>query len=283
MRLPTLTPPRATRSIAVLLFILSAADAVGRAQAPNSSPPPNTAVHVRKLTILSSDLPEANRKQIVAVFEGRDFPPLELAERVRNVLRDAGYYKTVVEDPVLTAAGEIDSVWSADVILRVTAGAQYRLADIRFTGVTVFTPAQLRAQFHIEPGDLSNVSVIVRGLERMKNLYVEKGYIYFGAIPTPQMDETNHTIVWTIDVDQGKPCSFGNLVLDGQEPRAGAGKQLLDAWAAEVEGRPYSYTLFKQWLSTHAPWWSDTPGGRLYTKTLLGDDIHRINIRLEFP
>jgi hypothetical protein len=284
MRFLNMSLPSAARRIATLISLVLAVEAGCRAQTEDASlPPPNTSVQVHRLTILSSDLPEATRKQIVAVYQGRGFPPQELAERIRQTLRDAGYFHAVVEDPLLTTAGSIDSAWTADMTFRVVAGAQYRLAEIRFIGVSAFPLALLNEQFSIEPGSLFSASAIGRGLKRVKNLYAEKGYVNFGAIPTPQVDEANHTIVLTIDADEGKPADFGSLILNGQEPRAGDGKRLLDAWTAEVEGRPYSPTLFKHWLSTYAPWSSKAPEGMSYTKTLPGPDLQRINILLEFP
>ncbi|HEX8810771.1 MAG TPA: POTRA domain-containing protein, partial [Terracidiphilus sp.] len=151
------------------------------------------------------------------------------------------------------------------------------------TGVSAFAPAQLREQFYAEPGSWYNATALVRGLERIKNLYADKGYVNFAAIPTPQVDEASRTIVLNIDADEGKPVNFGSLILSGQEPRAGAGKSLLTAWSADMEGKPYSPTQFKHWLSAHAPWSSDTPEGRLYVTTLLASDLQRLNIRLEFP
>ena len=280
------TPSSALSRIALLLLIAFAAEARTQAQLQahqDMSLPPNTSVVIHKLMILSSDLPEARRKQIITAYEGRGYRPQEFAEKVRQVLRDDGYYNAVVEDPLLTGVGNIDKAWSADVTLHVSAGAQYRLSEIHFAHVSVFTPALLREQFHIEQGGLFSATAISRGLERVKNLYVEDGYVRFGAIPTPQIDEAGHTIVLTVDVDEGRPSNFGSLILQGREPRPDASKRLLATWTSGMEGKRYSLTVLKHWLSANAPWWSDTPEGMLYIANLPGLNPQRIDIRLEFP
>ena len=279
------SPSNAARRISILLFVALTVKTGAYAQllVQDVTLPPNTSVVIHKLMILSSDLPEDRRKQIVAAYEGRGYRPQELAEKVRQVLRDDGYYSAVVEDPVLTGVGDIDRAWSADATLHVSAGAQYRLSEIRFTHVSVFTPTLLREQFHVDQGGLFNATAISRGLERVKNLYVEDGYVRFGAIPTPQIDEASHTIVLTVDVDEGQPSNFGSLILQGQEPRLDASKRLLTTWAAGMEGKRYSPTVLKHWLSANAPWWSDTPEGMLYIANLPGLNPQRIDIRLEFP
>lgn len=152
----------ATRRISVLLFIALLAEAGANAQllARDAPLPSNTSVVIRKLTILSSDLPGAKRKQITTTYQGRGYRPQELAERVRQTLRDTGYYQAIVEDPLLTGIGNIDLAWTADAELRISAGAQYRLSEIRFTNVSAFTPALLREQFLVESGDLFNATTI---------------------------------------------------------------------------------------------------------------------------
>ena len=279
----SLGPFNTTGRVAAVLFVALIVKAGAQLPVQDGPLPPNTSVVIHKLMILSSDLPEARRKQIITGYEGRGYRPQELAERVRQALRDSGYYQAVVEDPVLTGVGNIDSAWTADATLHVSAGAQYRLSEIRFTGISIFSLELVRKQFPVEPGGLFDATAISRGLERVKNLYVENGYVRFGAIPMPQIDEVGHTIVLTVDVDEGQPSNFGSLILQGQEPRPGVAKRLLAAWTVGIEGKRYSPTALKHWLSANAPWWSDTPEGMLYITTLPSSNPEHIDIRLEFP
>ena len=69
--------------------------------------PPQT-FRVRTLTIVSSTLPEPLRRQIIHDLQGieTDARAEELAERVRQHLRDAGYYNSRAEDAQITAIRE---------------------------------------------------------------------------------------------------------------------------------------------------------------------------------
>jgi outer membrane protein insertion porin family len=261
------------------LFLLSFGCA-GVAQA--SAQAPEAAVQVRTLTIVASDLPEADRQRIEDSLQGGTYGLEELAERARQNLRDLGYYSAHVETPQLSAINEFPPSRSADVSIQVEPGAQYRLGEIAFQGASVFPPDQLRRQFLIEAGSLFNATRIGKGLEGLKDLYLEKGYVNFGAIPVPRIDEARRVIDLTIDVDEGKPYDFGRLVMDGIEPRAGVAKALLAAWAA-VEGKRYNPQILAKWLAANAPSLQRSENSPDRVTTRQDQAAHRIDVQLEFP
>jgi outer membrane translocation and assembly module TamA len=242
----------------------------------------DNSVKVRSLTIVGGDLPDAERQRIAHSFQGGAYPPDELAERVRQSLRDLGYCYARVETPQLSAIDEAPLPHSANVSIQVQPGARYHLGEIRFQGASLFSSDQLRRQFPIEAGSLFNATALGKGLDGLKNLYAEKGYFNFGALPKLEADETRHTVDLTIDFDEGKPCDFGNLILDGVEPRAGVGKALLDAWKA-VEGKRYSPQLLKMWLAANTWNWPGGAVGLDRAEPVQNPNPHLVSIRLQFP
>jgi len=258
------------------LFLLSLAYA-GLAQ--DTAQAPDLPVKVRTLTIVAGNLPEADRQRIVHSLQGGTYPPEELAERVRQNLRDQGYYYARAETPQLAAILETPPPRSAEVSIQVEPGARYYLGNIRFQGASLFPPDQLRRQFPTETGSLFNATAVGKGLERLRDLYVDKGYIDFGAIPKPQIDEARHVVDLTIGIDEGMPYNFGHLILDGIEPHAGAGKALLASWAT-LQGKPYNSQQLDGWLA------SNWPGGapaRNRVQVLSDPDSHLVNALLQFP
>ncbi len=216
--------------------------------AQDSDEPPVT---VHSLAVHSSDLSAADQAGIVQKFQGGKYVPGELVERVRRALRDQGYYKAACS---LDGVKDSDDGLTADIALSVTAGAQYWISRIAFTGASAFPAAQLRALFPVADGALYSASAIGRGLDRMMGLYEEQGYLDLGAVPSGVVDEVHRTVALTIDVDQGKVYYFGRLLLDGAEPKAGAAQSLQDAWAS-LRQKPYSPKLLNDWLREHAPYW----------------------------
>lgn len=225
---------------------------------------PSGVYRIHKLTLVSTDLPRAQEHTIVVAFQGGTYDLDELAERIRQKLRDSGYAFTEVGAPQVTRRRSVESACEADVRYSVHTGDQYRLGQITFTGGTVFTADQLRAQFESQDGAIFNATEIGKGLERLKNLYASAGYINFGAIPKPVYDNTRRTVTILIDIDQGLSFKFGTLFFEGIEPRAGIANMLLASWR-NVEGKVYSPQILSDWLKSTA---SDWPPGTMQTAQL---------------
>jgi hypothetical protein len=240
---------------------------------------PSQAVLVHSLKINANGLPAGESQRLVQKYQGGNYSPEELAERVRQELRDEGYYEAKCEPD---GVKDSDDGKSADITLRVNAGAQYRLARIVFTGATKFPAQQLRGLFAIEDGALFNATAVGRGLERMKDLYAENGHINMGAIPQPIVDESQHTVALTVDVDQGTMYYFGQLLVDGAEPKAGAAQSLKDAWTG-MQQKPYSPVALNEWLTAHAPYWPGAGKPIEHVKLAESAESQHVDVVVEFP
>lgn len=242
----------------------------------------NVPVQVRTLTIVSKDLPQAERAQIVHALQGKTLLPEQLAERVRLKLYDLGYARAIVNPPQLSAF-QLSTSRAADVLIVVNPGGKYRLDTIRFENAQAFSVDQLRNQFPIASHDIFTASAIAKGLDNLRNLYGSKGYINCGVIPKPQYDEAHHAVALTIDIDEGKQWFFGDLLFDGVEPRAGAKQALLAEWK-QLQGKPYDWRAMLKWLGANASFLPDVQvASENYTAAHFDDENRRIDIELKFP
>jgi outer membrane protein insertion porin family len=94
-----------------------------------------------------------------------------------------------------------------DISIQVSAGAQYTLGGFSIKGAQAFSQDEIIQQFPLHPGDLFSATAIQEGLVRLKKLYGSKGYVNFGMIPRPQMDDIRHTVTLTLDISEGKPTT----------------------------------------------------------------------------
>ena len=76
----------------------------------------------------------------------------------------------------------------ADLLLTVEEGKQYQLNKINFVGVKLFrTPdALMRPLFQMQEGDVFSTAKLRKGMENMRKLYGEFGYIDFVPEPVPE-------------------------------------------------------------------------------------------------
>ncbi len=251
------------------------------AHTQTASPPAVYRIH--KLTLASGDLHRNQRQDIIRAFQGGTYNLEALAERIRFKFRDAGYEFAKVDKPQISHVHPAQSACEADVTIHVHAGAQYRLAGITFTvdpGQSVFTAAQLRRQFPLDDGAIFSAGKIGKGLDNLKALYGSAGYANFGAIPKPVYDNARHTIGLAIDLDQGRPVTFGGLLMEGIEPRAGVAKELTASWT-ELEGRLYNPKLLKDWLKKNSADWPPETASQAHIE-YLGQDPSAFNVLLHF-
>ncbi len=149
----------------------------------------------------------------------------EDAERVRQAYRDKGYYNAAVEQPrtqIRDQGGlnlftfQPNKGKRIDILMPIEEGDRYRLSHITFTGNKAVTNVRaLRNTFLIKDGAVFNATAIGKGLENLKKAYGQLGYINFGAIPKATIDDKNHTVALSVDIDEGKPFYVSRIEIQG--------------------------------------------------------------------
>ncbi len=138
-------------------------------------------------------------------------------ERIRNFYQERGYFTARVLEHELTirdvgAGGfRIPLLYPnkpgkrADLRIKVEEGRKYHLNKITFEGVKLFrTPETLMVPlFGMKKGDVFSIKKVRDGLDNLRKLYGEFGYIDF--VPEPYFDPIPGTdkIDMTLSVDEG--------------------------------------------------------------------------------
>jgi outer membrane protein insertion porin family len=94
----------------------------------------------------------------------------------------------------------------ADIALTIEEGRQFHLNKINFIGVKLFrTPDSLmRPLFQMQEGDVFSTAKLRKGMENLRKLYGEFGYIDFVPEPMPEPIPGTDKIDLTFNVDEGK-------------------------------------------------------------------------------
>ncbi len=138
-------------------------------------------------------------------------------ERIRNFYQERGYFTARALEHSINIR-DTGGGWfkiplfypnkpgkKADITINVEEGRRYRLRNIRFEGVKLFRTPQtlMRPLFKMDKGDIFSTKKLREGLENLRKLYGEFGYIdmvaepYFDPIPgTDQID-------FTLSIDEG--------------------------------------------------------------------------------
>lgn len=238
----------------VLLGCLISAGIVGHGETQVSHP--NPVIHTITLTNVRAVSPSEQQRIIREVLNqvetsvySRDSEFFdEIAERIRFEFQRIGYFKVLVTDPVAKVIGKDGEREIVDVDVRIDEGELYRLKDIHFAHNTVFSSAVLRATFAIGDGDIFDRAKIGAGLDGLRLLHAEKGYVNFNAVPETTINETAHSISLNIDTDEGSVFHVGTLTVLGVESEQGARNKLLSKWNS-YQGKVFDYRMLQQFLN----------------------------------
>ncbi len=154
-------------------------------------------------------------------------------ERLRNAYQKRGYFKANVPSHDLTVRdspgrGTFLIPWSmlfnkpkkhADVNLVVDEGSRYVRGLLSFTDVELFrVPDQvLGPVFAMSEGAIFDVEKLRKGMENLKKLYGEFGYIDFVAEPSFEFreDDDPPKVDLNLSVDEGKQFFVRRIEFDG--------------------------------------------------------------------
>ncbi len=145
----------------------------------------------------------------------------EDADRVRVALQQKGYFTARVVDRKVTIRDVQTRNWfrvpiiqkpkvgigkRADLDVIVDEGKLYRLAKVNFNGVKLFkTPdALMTPLFGMREGDIFATQKLQKGLESLRKLYGEFGFIDMVPEPSFEPDTQNGKMELTLSIDEGK-------------------------------------------------------------------------------
>lgn len=93
-----------------------------------------------------------------------------------------------------------------DVTMFVREGDLYRLRNFNFVGMKLFRTPDLigRQVFRMGPGEIFSTEKLQKGIEELRKLYGNFGYIDMVPSPDPEVVPNKPQVDLTIDVDEGK-------------------------------------------------------------------------------
>jgi len=190
--------PHPAMILPVLFCVLNGFSLV---QEPVSAPKPRTLVSIEFTGNQFFDQ-ETLRRQLRLVRVGDPFDSEKLTADVeRNLvlfLKENGFMQCEV-----TWEERSFPNGSVGVRIRVTEGLQYRLSKLEVKEVKAFKTEEIAAQFHLRPGDVLNFGEVKRGLERIRQMYSDKGFIDFSYIPEQNFNSATQKADLTFTFQEG--------------------------------------------------------------------------------
>ena len=159
-------------------------------------------VLVSQVAVESTGLTESDTRSISQALEGQMLDTVAIRSNVISSLQNLGYFRASADEPTIHM--NKDEAPSANLTIKVRQGARYRLATFQVVGARALSPSRLRDLFPIEADDFYGVAPVGAGLNSLLQLYTRKGYRDATGVPVLKVDDANHTIDITIDVQEGE-------------------------------------------------------------------------------
>lgn len=270
---------------AVLVLLLPVASAQISLSA---AAPPVHATSIRDVTFehvsaLSTDEQQAIVKELQSQSPNwlAQQTPVSLARFVGATVLQAyqndGYWRARISADAIwiTAEGNEHPV---DVrIAAINEGDQYWIKDVRWTGATMFPEDVLLQAFSLRPWELMSRSREMAGIDAVRRLYFARGYLAASLTPHMELNETDHSVVLTLTIDEDKLFHFRNLSVAGMSREST--RQLQTGWEQMREQAYSSEKLrefFRQYFRPRRP---DTDPLE-YSTSNINLDTHTVDIQI---
>jgi outer membrane protein insertion porin family len=168
------------------------------------------------------------------------------------IYRERGYLKAACAPPqpkvvksTESRTGETARITFVDVTFPVTAGKQYKLSGMEWSGNKEFSAEALQPLLHAREGQPANTVQLEDDLRAVQELYGSRGYILASVKVEAEFDDAAGTVALRLAVDEGSLYHMGELEFRGIDNNLTA--RLRAAWKIRP-GDVYDATYLKQFL-----------------------------------
>jgi outer membrane protein insertion porin family len=125
---------------------------------------------------------------------------------------DRGYVQVKVGTPLIELSPDKQSMY---ITISIDEGPQYRLGKIDIRGDLLESKEFFLKRVSVKPGEIFNRSKLSDDLQKLTDLYKDRGYAYVNASPATPVDEKNLTVDVTFEIQKGELVYFDHINIRG--------------------------------------------------------------------
>lgn len=209
-------------------------------------------------------------RSILRVQEDKNLLPIYLAR---------GYLKASFAEAQAKVVADSSNPTLVDVTFPVTPGIQYKTAEVQISGATAFPAAQLQPMIHLPAGQPANAVQLQDDLASIKKLYGNKGYMAAALLPSPELDDTQATVKYVINIREGDVYKMGDLNIEGLDKQTTA--RLEEAWRLRG-GDPYDASYLRRFFAETEREIEGMGGWKITTHESLDDHDKVVDVTIRY-
>jgi outer membrane protein insertion porin family len=139
-------------------------------------------------------------------------------KRLEDFYLDRGYVTASIGEPKVSFIDDKNGKKATRGVrleIPVSEGAQYRVGEVKFEGMTVFKPDLVLPLFKLAPGDVYRESKIKKGFDKLRDAYGARGYFQWTGRPERRPDPARGVVDVTLAMEEDRKYYVGRIVFTG--------------------------------------------------------------------
>jgi outer membrane protein insertion porin family len=173
---------------------------------------------------------------------------LFLSEQIRPVYQQQGFLRARLGPPEVHLTGNPNQKLPEQipVFVPVTPGPVYHWKGVKWNGNSLLSSITLTALLGLRSGDVANGIAIEAAWERVREEYGQRGYLESKLDPVPSYDDQEHTISYSVAIQEGAQYRYHSMLLTGMSL---SGERLIQqAWPIKP-GDIFDKEIFEHFLT----------------------------------
>lgn len=202
-----------------------------------------------------------------------------VAQNAPLVYGRLGFLKTQfgAAKPVLLKDNPVQPVVAVEV--PVQEGDQFTFAGANWNGVNAIPAAELSKTLDLKPGAIADTTQIGAAINKAKDLYGTRGYMFAQVKSTATLDNEKHTAIFNLSVTEGPLYHMGKLEIQAPDPERA--ELVRRVWGMH-EGDVYDSSYVKTFMIKHPRELTALNGWAPHFTQTIHDDTHVVDLALKF-
>jgi outer membrane protein insertion porin family len=140
--------------------------------------------------------------------------------RLEDFYLNRGYVTVRIGQPRITytdVGSKKKPVKDMRLEIPVTEGAQYRMGELKFEGLTVLKEPFVKSFFKLKPGDVYNDSKFKKAYEKLRDVYGSLGYFQWTGGTERKPDPERKVVDVTVRMEEDKQYFVGHIAFTGND------------------------------------------------------------------
>ncbi|HSB73100.1 MAG TPA: outer membrane protein assembly factor BamA [Candidatus Methylomirabilis sp.] len=133
-------------------------------------------------------------------------------DRIRAYYLDNGFLDIAVEDPEIQLDEQRKKL---RIVIQVQEGPQYRIAELRIKGNTLFSEGEIRQWIKSQPGGIFSREGLQGDVVAITDRYADRGYLFADVAPVTDVLRAETKVNVALEVTEGRQAFIRRIEITG--------------------------------------------------------------------